>query len=339
MKIINTAFLGLALSSVALYTGCDKGDKKEEGDKDKDKDKDGDKGKDGDKAGDGDKKGDAKSAKGVGEAPKFEALTDAALELSDLKVKVDKSFAGGKYVKLDFKAKRIKDPGEHPNVNIKAACQVGDEVTVDIGGVFGQFEKMEDGESKQVDSSMFMSPALQADPTMCEFTVFFDQLMSMDSEPKIMKEMCWTGGETMAEGKCADLKRQDTSELVKVVKAEGKLEEITYGDNKGKKDLRTNYTVLVGGVVPKDKSIGIKTACMVGSDKIVDNTPSLAQLRYMGPGESMMLSSSSYPGKGVDSDPSQCDLTFQLKNLFEDKGDVVGEFCFKDGAMSEGKCG
>ena len=60
MKIINTMFLGLALTSGAVYTGCDKGESKEEGGDKKDGDKEG---KDGDKGGDKKDTGKKKTAK------------------------------------------------------------------------------------------------------------------------------------------------------------------------------------------------------------------------------------------------------------------------------------
>lgn len=308
--------------------------------------------KDGDSAEkkDGEDKGDAKGGDGDGGAAKPEVKKkefkkfgdgEAPIEMSEWAFKAEKNFLGpegSKNLKGTFKVKSVKKVEQGMMMTIKSTCKLGDEYLADSSSPLIQLEKLEPGETKEADTILYGLSGFEGDPEVCEVSVYFSKMISSDP-PYHMADYCFKG-DAVTDGKCDGFTRPagDGTPL-KITKASAKLEEIKFGDNKGRKDLRHEYTVLVGNTIDDGKSIFVKTACQVGDEKIVDESPVMALFTYVEPGESMRVSGSSYPMKGVASDPSQCDLTFMLKGLFDDGGDSFGDYCFKDGALNEGKCG
>ncbi|MEM6292783.1 MAG: hypothetical protein AAGA54_16030 [Myxococcota bacterium] len=269
-------------------------------------------------------------ADGVDPTTTFVRSTDPAVELHNVSVDVGEDAS----VTIEFSAKRIKEPGENAKIHVKAACQVGDDVLVDAITVFAWPDQWDDGASKQLESALFTSAGLPGSPSLCEFRFFFKRLMR---EPELLKDLCWTGGSSIDDGRCTGLERQKSSERIEVVSVNGQLETRAYGDD-DKKSLRTNYTILFGGPMPADDLIHAKIACTVNDDEKVEEHFPAEWLGYMASGEKMALSSSFFTAEGVDSSAS-CDFIVELQNRFTAEAKVFGEFCFADGTMSEGTCG
>ena len=250
---------------------------------------------------------------------------------------IDHFFAeGAKQLASSFKVKSLKKVEDGAMMTLKSTCKLGDQFLADTTSPLLQVEKLEEGETKEADANFYGLTGIDGDPEMCEIVVFFGKIMSSD-DPKILAEVCSKGGE-VTDGKCEGFTRPTGGKGLEITAASAKLDEITYGDNKGRKDIQFQFTVLMGSAVDDDKSIFVKTACQVGDEKIVNESATLTMFNYAQPGESMKASGSSYPLKGVASDPSQCDLTFTFKGLFDDEGESFGEYCFKDGALAAGKC-
>lgn len=265
---------------------------------------------------------------------------ESPMAWSDLSVKPKTSLLtddGGKYLALSYKAKLLAALETGEAITVKAACVIEDRVYIDTMMAFAEFDKMRPGEAKQIETALYMGRSLAAEPSQCEFTGIISKFMAGD-RPKIFGQSCWTGGE-ISDGPCGDMPAKSGDPGLNVVDATAKFEEVAFGDNRGKTDIRFEYTIHNGSPLPKDHAIFVKAACVVGEDTVVEENPALANLQYLQPGESMKLAGSAYPMKGVDQEPSQCELTFQLKTIFDEGGDAFGTYCFKSGTLNEGSCG
>lgn len=265
---------------------------------------------------------------------------ESPMSWSDVSVKAKSSLLtddDGKYLALRYKATLLKTLETGEAVTVKAACEVDGRVYIDTMMAFAEFDKMRPGEAKQIDTALYMGRSLAREPDLCEFTGLVSKFMA-GGRPKIFGQSCWSEGE-ISDGPCASLPLEEAGLGLEVVDATAALEEVAFGERRGKTDLRFHYTVRSGSPLPRDHAIFVKAACVVGEDTLVEENPALANLQYLQPGESLKLSGSAYPMKGVDQEPSQCELTFELKTIFDEGGDAFGTYCFKSGTLNEGSCG
>lgn len=265
---------------------------------------------------------------------------ESPMAWSDVSVKAKSSLltdTGGKYLALSYKAKLLQALETGETITVKASCVVDGRVFVDAMMAFAEFDKMRPGEAKQIETALYMGRSLASEPSLCQFSGLISKFMTGD-RPKVFGHACWSDGE-ISDGPCPSLPLEDADAGLEIVDASANFEEVAFGERRGKTDLRFQYTVRSGSPLPKDHAIFVNAACVVGEDTLVEENPALANLQYLQPGESMKLAGSAYPMKGVDQEPSQCELTFQLKTIFDEGGDVFGTYCFKSGTLNEGSCG
>jgi len=277
------------------------------------------------------------------EAPAFEAFAagEAPLRIRALSLKIDENVLGpegSKNLRADFEVELVKAVEDGTMISVKSTCRLGDEFLTDTSSPLIQPETLQPGETKKADAILYGMSGFEGDPTTCEIGFFVSKMISMDP-PKHLADHCWSDGK-VSDGTCDGFARPASDGTpIEITSATAELEEIQFGEHKGRKDIRQHYTVRVGTAIEPGKSIFVKTACKVGDETIVDESPVLAMFTYVLPGESLRVSGSSYPLKGVASDPSQCELTYSLKGLFDSEGGEFATYCFVGGKLAEGKCG
>ncbi len=248
---------------------------------------------------------------------------------------------GRKTLKLrtDVTLNEKKDGG----VYAKTACQVGDDVYVDVMTVtnkYGELGKMNEGDTKNVDATAFNRAGLAQAPERCQ--VSFD--FGASSFSVRLADYCWDGS-SVKQGACAEA-------LAPAPKGSGTVVPFGYAVNvedarftldkvEGQKALHAYYDVRVNETLDHALHLALKTACKVGEKTWVAVSPDFPHVKpfKLSNGEVFALGHSQFYSDPLPGDPEWCQMDVLMSDGFGKEETSVASACWKPGGeVADGTC-
>jgi len=249
--------------------------------------------------------------------------------------------SGRKVLKLktDVTLNEKKDGG----VYAKTACQVGDDVYVDVMTVtnkYGELGKMSEGDTKNVESTAFVRAGLGQAPERCQISFDF----GASSFSVRLADYCWDGS-SVKEGKCETplAPKAEGSGKVSPFNFSIKVEDARFTLNKveGQKALHAYYDLRVNEEIDHALHLAQKTACKVGDKIWVAVSPDFPHVKPFetSNGEVFALGHSQFYSDPLPGDPEWCQLDVLMSEGFGKEESSVASACWKPGGeVADGTC-